>query len=61
MPKYSKFPENLPPDGVVLWIDRSCYIGEAFKATYNSVSGYFTSVNNSIVYPAYFIVRWRLA
>ena len=59
MAAYKKFPENLPTDGATLWVDRSAYIGEPFQATYLNSAQEFTSVDNSIVYPAYIIVRWR--
>jgi len=60
MAKYLKFPEVLPPDSVNLWVDRSAYYGEPFQAIYNHSTQVFTSVENSITYPAYSIVRWRL-
>ena len=56
---YKKFPENLPPDFTPLFVDRSAYIGEPFEATYNHSAQQFTSIDNSIIYPAYVIVRWR--
>jgi hypothetical protein len=61
MAHYSKFPEMAPTEGVNLWVDRNSYIGEPFLAQYSSALKGFTSVDNSIFYPAYFIVRWRYA
>jgi hypothetical protein len=60
MAKYLKFPENMPPDAVDLWVDRSSYYGEPFKAQFTSGSQMFTDSANGIQYPAYCIVRWRL-
>jgi hypothetical protein len=53
------FPVNVPADGATVWIRIKYYYSAPFQAVYNSATQEFTSVTNSIIYPAYAVARWK--
>jgi hypothetical protein len=59
MSLYKNFPDFAPTDGQTVWIRIFMETGTVFKATYSVAAQTFTSVTNSIVYPAYVVVRWK--
>lgn len=52
-------PGTMPADAATVWIRPFSPFYTAFQAVYNATAGTFTSVDNSIVYPAYLIYKWR--
>jgi hypothetical protein len=59
MPVWLVFPTNIPADGSYVWIRIKYYYSEPFKAVWDLTSQTFVSVDNSIVYPAWSVARWR--
>jgi len=58
MTKWYSFPTNIPTNGQTVWIRVTDYYSTPFQAVYNSTSQQFTSVVNSIIFPAYIVARW---
>jgi hypothetical protein len=56
---WKTFPEDIPGNGVTVWIRVKYYYSSPFLAVYASATQEFTSVTNSIVYPAWTIARWK--
>lgn len=56
---WKEFPEDIPGDGITVWIRIKYYYGAPFLAVYTTSTQSFTSVTNSIVYPAWAVARWK--
>lgn len=59
MNSWKKLPVDEPTNGQTVWIRVKYYYSEPFQANYNSVSKIFTSLINTIEYPAYTVARWK--
>jgi hypothetical protein len=59
MATWFHFPKNIPVDGSTVWIRVTYYYSDPFKAVWNNSTKLFTSVENSIEYPAYVVARWQ--
>jgi hypothetical protein len=59
MTTWFTLPEDLPTDSSTVWIRIKYYYGVPFKAVWSLTSQQFTSVDNSIVYPAWTVARWK--
>ena len=55
---WSKLPFDAPVNGDTVYIRVNFYYSDPFLATYNSSTNEFTSIENSIVYPAWVVARW---
>jgi len=53
------FPKNIPADDQTVWIRVKYYYSAPFQAVYDTATQQFTSVTNSIIYPAWVIARWK--
>jgi hypothetical protein len=59
MSSWKQLPEDLPVDEEEVWIRIKYYYGSPFLATWNEATQDFTSTDNSIVYPAWTVARWK--
>jgi hypothetical protein len=55
------FPHNIPSDGQLCYVRTLNYSVTPFEAYYNETTQSFESIVNSIVYPCYFIFKWKPA
>ena len=56
---WSSLPTVVPTDTEVVWVRITYYYTEPFLAQWSAAQQEFTSVDNSIVYPAWTVARWR--
>jgi hypothetical protein len=56
---WNQFPFDIPTDQEVVWVRIKYYYGKPFLAIWIEATQDFTSLDNSIVYPAWTIARWR--
>jgi methenyltetrahydromethanopterin cyclohydrolase len=59
MSTYFHLPDNIPTDGQTVWIRVEYYYSEPFLAIFTLSTMTFMSVDNSIVYPAWVVARWK--
>lgn len=59
MAAWLTFPGSVPDDEEIVWIRIKYYYSAPFLAEYDTAAQTFTSVTNSIVYPAWAVARWR--
>lgn len=59
LPIWFTLPSYLPFDGQICWVRIKYYYSNPFLAVWDNTLNQFTSVENSIVYPAWTIARWR--
>lgn len=52
------FPKTIPNDSETVYIRIKYYYGTPFLAIYSVSSQQFTSIDNSIIYPAWTVARW---
>jgi len=52
-------PDTIPADAATVWCRTDQYTSVPFQAVFDLAGQTFTSVTNSIVFPAYAISRWR--
>lgn len=52
-------PLDMPTDGETCWCRLTFWFGTPFQAVWRSATNDWLSVDNSIVYPAWSIARWR--
>lgn len=52
-------PLTIPIDGSTVWVRVRYYYGKPFQAVWSISSQSFTSVEGSIMYPAWVVARWR--
>ena len=57
MSNWKTLPVDVPTNGQTVWVRITYFYGAPFQAVYNSTNQTFTSVINSIVFPAYTIAR----
>ena len=55
---WQTFPKHVPNDSETVWIRVKYYYGAPFQATYNLSTQEFTSIDNSITFPAWVVARW---
>jgi hypothetical protein len=53
------FPSDVPANDQTVWIRVKYYYSSPFQAVYTAATQEFTSVDNSIIYPAWSIARWK--
>jgi hypothetical protein len=53
------FPDNIPSDGQICYIRLNYNSYNVFTANYNVSAQTFVSTSNSIIYPAYMILKWK--
>lgn len=51
-------PNTIPNNAETVYIRIKYYYGQPFEAVYSVANQDFTSVTNSIVYPAWAVARW---
>lgn len=56
---WKTIPENVPTDTEVVWVRLNYFSGIAILAEWDASNQQFTSVTNSIVYPAWIVGRWK--
>jgi len=56
---WKNLPEDIPADAETVWIRIKYYYSSPFLAVYSVANQEFTSEDNSIVYPAWTISRWK--
>jgi hypothetical protein len=59
MYQWKQLPGEIPEDQEEVWIRIKYYYSPPFLATWNDATQDFTSTDNSIVYPAWAIARWK--
>jgi hypothetical protein len=59
LPIWFTLPQYLPFDTQICWIRIKYYYSNPFLAVWDNALKQFTSVDNTIVYPAWTIARWR--
>lgn len=59
MAKWFSIPESIPTDGATVWVRIKYFYTEPFQAVYSVSAQTFTSVTNSIIFPAWTIARWQ--
>jgi hypothetical protein len=59
MDQWYKLPVSVPDDGSTCWVRIQYYYSQPFKAIYSASDHSFTSLVNSIVYPAWSVARWK--
>jgi hypothetical protein len=59
MATWYTIPKNVPTNGQTVWVRVKYFYSQPFQAVYNTASQSFTSVTNSIVFPAWTIARWQ--
>jgi hypothetical protein len=59
MNPWKALPKELPIDGSTVYVRIEYYYGTPFKAIWTLSTKTFTSLDNSIDYPAYVVARWR--
>lgn len=59
MSNWKTLPLHVPTNGQTVWIRVTFYYSAPFQAVYDSTNQTFTSVINSIVFPAYIVARWE--
>lgn len=52
-------PAQIPTDTEVVWIRINYWFGQPVLAQWSTANQEFTSVTNSIVYPAWVVGRWK--
>lgn len=52
-------PQYVPADGQTVWCRRDQFSTVPFQAVWDLSAQTFTSVDNSIEYPAWIITKWR--
>lgn len=60
MSQWKQLPKNLPSNGQTVWIRTIYLVDYPFLATYNTTNQNFTDTQNSIVYPAYTVYKWKI-
>ncbi len=56
---WKQLPFDEPTNLSIVWVRIKYYYGKPFQAEWNSGTKEFTSVTNSIIYPAYTVSRWK--
>jgi hypothetical protein len=59
MTDWKQLPGDIPEDQEEVWTRIKYYYGPPFLSTWSAVSQDFTSSDNSIVYPAWCVARWK--
>jgi len=50
---------ELPTDGDIVWVRILNYYGEPFQAKYTDADQTFTSQVSPLIFPAYYVARWK--
>jgi hypothetical protein len=59
MATWLHLPDEIPTDAQTVWVRVEYYYSEPFLAIFSLSALTFTSVTNSIVYPAWVVARWK--
>jgi hypothetical protein len=59
MKKWHIVPASLPVSGEIVWVRINYWFGQPFLASYNSSDQSFVSVDNSLSYPVWSVMRWK--
>jgi hypothetical protein len=59
MATWLHLPDEIPTDTQTVWIRVEYYYSEPFLAVFSLSALTFTSVDNTIVYPAWVVARWK--
>jgi hypothetical protein len=59
MDPWKQLPEELPENEEEVWIRIKYYYGPPFLAIWYTADQQFVSTDNSIIYPAWCVARWK--